>query len=74
MTGMVKQGLGIAILPRLAAEPIPSEVQVCCLPFNLSRPIGVSILKEALLTPAVYAFLEALKESISNDFRTQAAV
>ena len=74
MAGMVKQGLGIAMLPRLAAEPIPSEVQVCCLPFNLSRPIGASLLREALHTPAVYAFLDALKGTTGTDFSTQAAV
>lgn len=62
MTSMVKQGLGIAIMPRLAAEPIPEGVQVCRLPFHLFRPIGASRLKKALHTPAVYAFLEALRD------------
>jgi DNA-binding transcriptional LysR family regulator len=63
MTGMVQQGLGIAILPRLAAEPIPDGVQVCRLPFALSRPIGASLLQNALRTPALYAFLDALQET-----------
>lgn len=63
MTGMVQQGLGVAILPRLAAEPIPEGVQVCRLPFSLTRPIGASRLKEALQTPALYAFLDALRET-----------
>ena len=63
MTGMVQQGLGVAILPRLAAEPIPDGVRVCRLPFSLTRPIGASLLKEALQTPALYAFLDALRET-----------
>ncbi|NJN01066.1 MAG: LysR family transcriptional regulator [Leptolyngbyaceae cyanobacterium RM1_1_2] len=63
MTSMVKQGLGVAILPQLAAEPIPEGVQVCRLPFRMFRPIGASLLKKALHTPAVYAFLDALRDS-----------
>jgi DNA-binding transcriptional LysR family regulator len=62
MVAMVQQGLGIAILPRLAAEPVPRDVQITTLPFPISRPIGASILKDALHTPALYAFLDALRE------------
>lgn len=61
MVSMVQQGLGIALMPKLAAAPIPSDVQVCRLPFSLSRPIGASLLKDGLHTPAVYAFLDALR-------------
>lgn len=63
MVAMVKQGLGIAILPRLAAAPIPEDVSVCTLPFPVSRPIGATMLKDALHTPAVYAFLDALRQT-----------
>lgn len=63
MTSMAQQGLGIAILPRLAAEPIPEGVQVCRLPFPMLRPIGASMLKDALHSPAIYAFLDALRET-----------
>lgn len=63
MVAMVQQGLGIAILPRLAAEPVPAEVQIAPLPFPISRPIGATILKGALHTPALYAFLDALRET-----------
>lgn len=63
MVSMVQQGLGIALMPKLAAAPIPSDVQVCRLPFTLSRPIGASLLKDGLHTPAVYAFLDALRET-----------
>ncbi|MEO0537167.1 MAG: LysR family transcriptional regulator [Cyanobacteria bacterium P01_A01_bin.123] len=72
MVSMVSQGLGIAILPKLAASPVPSNVQVCRLPFKLSRPIGASLLKEGLHTPAVYAFLDALRET--GEFSVQQAV
>jgi DNA-binding transcriptional LysR family regulator len=63
MVAMVQQGLGIAILPRLAAEPVPPEVRICPLPFRISRPIGATMLKNALHTPALYAFLDALRET-----------
>lgn len=72
MVGMVKQGLGIAIMPRLAAEPVPEEVRICRLPFALHRPIGATILREALHSPAVYAFLDALQET--GAFRQPKAV
>lgn len=61
IVSMVVQGLGAAILPRLAAEPLPSGVQVCSLPAYIERVIGVAILANALHTPAVYAFLDAIK-------------
>lgn len=58
---MVIQGLGATIMPRLAAEPIPAEVQVYSLPDPLQRVIGVAVVANALLTPAVFAFLDILK-------------
>lgn len=58
--GMVAQGLGVAIMPKLAAEPVLPGIRVCSLPTPLERVIGVAILKEALLSPAVYMFLDAL--------------
>ncbi|GAB4229636.1 MAG: LysR family transcriptional regulator [Elainellaceae cyanobacterium] len=62
IVSLVAQGLGASILPRLAAEPIPAAVQVYSLPVPLERLIGVAVLADALHTPAVYAFLEILKE------------
>lgn len=59
---MVKQGLGAAILPRLAAEPIPASIHVHPLPVPIERVIGVAVVSEALHTPAVFAFLELLKQ------------
>lgn len=60
MVGMVLQGLGAAILPHLAAEPLPSGVRVYSLPVPLQRIIGVAVLANALQTPAVFAFLDIL--------------
>ncbi|PSB43216.1 LysR family transcriptional regulator [Chamaesiphon polymorphus] len=59
---LVAQGLGATILPRLAAEPIPANVRVYHLPVPFFRTIGLAILAEALQPPAVYAFLEILKQ------------
>ncbi len=58
---MTRQGLGITLLPELAAQPIPREVRVAHLPFKVTRPLGISWLRDTLLTPATYAFLETFK-------------
>jgi DNA-binding transcriptional LysR family regulator len=60
---MVAQGLGAAILFRLAALPIPPEVKVCHLPVPLERIVGAAVLADTLHPPAVFAFLEMLKET-----------
>lgn len=62
IVSMVAQGLGATIIPRLAAEPIPTTVQVCTLPVPLFRVIRVAGLANALKTPAVFAFLDLLKQ------------
>ena len=69
---MVMQGLGAAILPRLAAKPIPAGIQVCNLPVPLQRIIGAAVLTNALQTPAVFAFLDALRNV--GRFNPKAAV
>lgn len=58
---MAMQGLGAAIMPRLAAEPIPEQLKVYSLPTPLERIIKAAIIKDALHTPAVFAFLDVLK-------------
>ncbi len=72
IVGMVMQGLGVAILPRLAAEPVPPGIQACILPIPMERIIGAAILNDALHTPAVYAFLDALRNI--GRFSAKAAV
>jgi DNA-binding transcriptional LysR family regulator len=62
IVSMIRQGLGVGIIPRLAAEPIPPGIQTYSLPNPLERVIGVAILAEALQSPAVYAFLDILKD------------
>ena len=64
IVSMVAHGLGATIIPRLAAEPIPSSIQIYSLPKPLFRSIQVAVLANALLSPPVFAFLEALKASI----------
>jgi DNA-binding transcriptional LysR family regulator len=61
MLSMVQQGLGAAILPRIAAEPIPPNVKMYPLPAPLHRTNGLAVLADALHSPAVYAFVEVLK-------------
>lgn len=61
IVSMVVQNLGVAILPQLAAEPIPSEIITHKLPTPLQRVIGAAVLSSALHIPAVFAFLEMLR-------------
>jgi DNA-binding transcriptional LysR family regulator len=64
IVNMVAKGLGAAISPRLAAEPIPAEVQVYSLPVPLYRIISIAILKQSLLTPPAFALLDLLKSKM----------
>jgi DNA-binding transcriptional LysR family regulator len=61
IVSMVSQGLGAAILPRLAALPIPDGVLVRSLPVALERIIGAAIAANTLHSPAVFTFLDLLK-------------
>ena len=67
IVSMVLQGLGTAILPRLAAEPIPAQVKVCSLPADFERVIGVAVLRDGLLIPAVFAFLDLVTSAAEVD-------
>lgn len=62
IVSMVNQGLTAAILPRLAAVPIPPAVQVYSLPTPLEKVMGVAVLSQSLHIPAVFKFLEMLKD------------
>ncbi len=67
IVSMVMQGLGTAIMPRLAAEPIPASVKVCSLPADFERVIAVAVLRDALLIPAVFAFLDVVKIAVEAE-------
>lgn len=67
IVNMVAQGLGAAISPRLAAAPIPAGVQVYSLPVPLFRVISVAVVTDALLSPAVFAFLDLLKDFAARE-------
>ncbi|MBD2195851.1 MULTISPECIES: LysR family transcriptional regulator [Calothrix] len=62
IVSLVNQGLRAAIIPQLAAVPIPHNVQVYSLPTPLERIMGVAILANGLQIPAVFTFLEMLKK------------
>jgi DNA-binding transcriptional LysR family regulator len=61
IVGMVSQGLGAAVLPRLAALPIPEGIQVRSLPEPLVRHIGAAVLANIWHSPAVFTFLDLLR-------------
>ncbi len=61
IVSMVGQGLGAAILPRLAALPIPDSVCIRSIPVPLERRIGVAILSQVMHPPAVLTFLNLLR-------------
>jgi DNA-binding transcriptional LysR family regulator len=61
IVGMVAQGLGMAILSRLSAGSVPSEIQVCRLPVPFERVISAAVVAESIQPPPVFAFLETLQ-------------
>jgi DNA-binding transcriptional LysR family regulator len=61
IVSMVAQGLGAAILPRLAALPIPEQITVRSLPIPLVRRVGAAVMANQLHPPAVFAFLDVLR-------------
>ncbi|NJL39826.1 MAG: LysR family transcriptional regulator [Leptolyngbyaceae cyanobacterium SM1_4_3] len=65
ITNMVAKGLGAALSPKLATEPVPAGVQVYQLPVPTHRIICVAVLVDALLTPAAFAFLDLLRQRYS---------
>ncbi|MGF1537445.1 MAG: LysR family transcriptional regulator [Elainellaceae cyanobacterium] len=61
--GMVAQGLGVTILPRLAAYPFPPQIQMRSLPVPFYRHLGAALLADTLQPPPVFAFMEILKQA-----------
>jgi DNA-binding transcriptional LysR family regulator len=66
IVSMVAQGLGAAILPRLAALPIPEGVQVRSLPEPLERVIGAATLAQTPHAPAVAVFISMLRDKVAG--------
>jgi DNA-binding transcriptional LysR family regulator len=62
IVSMVAQGLGMTILPYLAAIPVPAGVITCPLPQPLRRPLAAVVVKDSFHSPAIYAFLETLPQ------------
>lgn len=60
IVSMVAQGLGMTILPYLAAIPVPEKVITCPLPQPLQRPLAAVVVEDSFHSPAVYAFLDTL--------------
>lgn len=60
IASMVAQGLGVALIPRLAIEPVPAGVQLLRLSKPIERIVGLAMLSEVDHPPPVYAFWEAV--------------
>ena len=58
---MVAEGLGLTVMPQLAVEALPENVEVAALPEPLERTVGIAIAPKALKIPAVRAFTRVLK-------------
>lgn len=71
LVSMVRQGLGATIVARLAAEPIPEDVQVRGLPEPLTRAIAIITAKDAMLPQAAFTFLDQLKLSLATQENPQ---
>ena len=69
IVSMVAQGLGAAVLPKLAALPVPNTVHVRSLPVRLKRRIGVAVLANSRPAPAAQQFLDLLQNK--GQFSTQ---
>ena len=71
IVSMVAQKLGVAILPYLAALPIPESVQVRPLPDQLTRQLA-AVTREDVLHPAsVFLFLDLVKRSGHDIFSAE---
>jgi DNA-binding transcriptional LysR family regulator len=62
VVSMVNQGLGYSIMPALAVHPLPRGVRSFQLPDRLTRRLGVMTSRAKSVTPAVKAFIEALRD------------
>lgn len=64
--GMVAQGLGVSILPRLAVEPLPVGVRATALPTPLWRKISLATTRRKLRQPALREFVQAIRSAVNR--------
>ncbi|CAM3945241.1 LysR family transcriptional regulator [Deinococcus marmoris] len=62
--GMVRHGLGITLMPRLALLPVPDGLVTLPLPEALTRPLVVAAMPHRAGLPLIRAFTAALVESL----------
>jgi DNA-binding transcriptional LysR family regulator len=65
--GMVAQGLGFSILPRLAVEPLPANVRATSLPTPFERIMNVVVTRRKLRQPAIREFTQAIRNAVERD-------
>jgi len=58
---MAEHGLGLAIRPRLATEPLPEKVTPHLLPIPLERTLGVATLSDSKDLPLVTEFVNSMR-------------
>jgi DNA-binding transcriptional LysR family regulator len=65
--GMVAQGLGISIMPRLAIEPLPAGIRASPLPTPLERIMSVVVTRRKLRQPAIREFTQAIRNAVGQN-------
>jgi DNA-binding transcriptional LysR family regulator len=63
---MVAQGLGISVMPSLAAHPLPPGVRVGSLPVPLERRLGLAVTRRKMTIPAIRAFVETVLQHVEQ--------
>ncbi|UQN07024.1 LysR family transcriptional regulator [Deinococcus sp. QL22] len=61
---MVRYGLGITVMPRLALSPLPPGLIALPLPDPLARPLSLAVLPQRAGLPLVRAFTRVLLDSV----------
>ncbi|WP_412029727.1 LysR family transcriptional regulator [Deinococcus yunweiensis] len=64
--GMVRHGLGVTVMPRLALLPLPEGLVALPLPQSLTRPLAVATLPHRAHLPVIRTFTAALLASLGR--------
>ncbi|WP_295814755.1 LysR family transcriptional regulator [uncultured Deinococcus sp.] len=64
--GMVRHGLGVTVMPRLALLPLPEGLVALPLPQSLTRPLAVAALPHRAHLPVIRTFTAALLDSLKR--------